>query len=162
MTERRGYFRSVESGPLESVEGASCLGWRGGSLWRAERRLVEELELKKVRRAMWERWVEFILRLSFPFGGGFEVLDELGHIVIVVVVGLLLALLLLLGEVLEVRVVLGAHLVDNVGQQLLNLLRLGSADHHRHALANRHIHCCPQPLRAYRSACRSASPCYRL
>ena len=52
---------------------------------------------------------------------------------------LLLLLLLLLSELFEIVVVFCADLMDNIGEEFLDLLGLGCSNDNSHALSNGHV-----------------------
>mmetsp|Transcript_38506 Transcript_38506/g.124872 ORF Transcript_38506/g.124872 Transcript_38506/m.124872 type:complete len:218 (-) Transcript_38506:9-662(-) len=74
----------------------------------------------------------------------FEVVDQVGHVLVVLRVASRnlagAARLVRLGDLLEVGEVVGAELVDDAGQQLLQLLRLRLPAHHVGVRRDRRLH----------------------
>ena len=79
--------------------------------------------------------------LARSLRGGVEVsIDERGHVVLVGV-ATLAASVLFFNQVLQESILLRAHLLEDVGQHILHILRLGLAHHGEKVLADRKLHC---------------------
>jgi len=72
--------------------------------------------------------------------GGVEVaVNEGGHVVLVSVSSL--AGILFFNQVLQESILLWAHLLEDVGQHVLHILRLGLAHHGEQVFADGQLHC---------------------